>query len=222
MRALATFAIALAFTSIACSDDPAEPTVEAPTLSFAATSLTTPFLTAGSTAAPTVEWNGETGTFSLAAAVQGVTIDASTGVVSWDPSLPIGVNTVDVVATNSAGASTVSLMIESEFQGMFVGGYNFDPSSQTTTNDFEMTFNADGTMSVLDGSSAGDGTWTLAGTTVTSVYSYDGGTSFFTVEGDVTHDATGATLEGFWYEGDTATSGSESGYVNVAMTVPVA
>ncbi|NNF26845.1 MAG: hypothetical protein HKO53_11465 [Gemmatimonadetes bacterium] len=219
MRALVTFAILSAFTGIACSDDPAEPTVEVPTVTFAATSLTTPFLTAGTTAAPTVEWNGDTGTFALAAAVQGVTVDATTGVVSWDPSLAIGVSTVDVVATNSAGSTTVSLMIDSEFQGAFSGGYNNDPTMQTTPNAFDMTFNADGTMSVSDGGSAGEGTWTRSGTTVTSVYSYDGGTNFFTVEGDVTHTATDAELEGFWYVGDTATAGSEAGYLNVAMMV---
>jgi hypothetical protein len=217
MRPHHVLAVVSGLIVAACSDDPAGPNVGVPELTFSAASVATPFLTAGSTVAPTIAWNGGTGTVALVAPVTGVSVDATTGVVSWDGSLPIGANTVDVVATNSAGSATASLTIESEFQGRFVGGYNNDPGSETTADDFEMTFNVDGTMSTLDGGLyIGTGTWTRVGVTVTAVYTYN--VAPLTVQGDVTHSATEAVLEGFWYWGDTATSGDEAGYLRVVMT----
>jgi hypothetical protein len=218
MRRLAIIGLCSAVAALGCSSDSTGPEILAPTLSFGTTMLSTPYFTAGAGTAPTIAWNGETGTLALASAVQGVSIDSNTGIVSWDRSLPLGTNAVEVVASNSAGSDRVTLTIESEFQGQFVGGYNGDPTTQTLPYVFEMAFGSDGSVTVLDaGTNTGVGTWTRAGTVVTAVYSYNGGTTFFTVEGTVTHTASEATLEGFWWSGDGAVAGAEAGYLKVSI-----
>lgn len=197
----------------ACSDPP--------TISYSQPTYVSAFFSTGSTPAPTVAWNGATGTLSLMGTVTGVTLDASTGVVSWDESLPIGVNAVQVVATNPAGDGTASFDIDNRFEGHFEGAYNNDPNSETVSSAFEMTFHGDGSMTVLDqGTFEGMGTWTRSGTTITAVYEYEAGNPL-TVEGDVTHDASEAVLEGFWYNGDEAVAGEEQGFVSVAWASAV-
>lgn len=219
--------LALAMTAtiamVACDDDPAGPNVEAPTITFAQAAHASPFFMTGTTAAPTIDWGGETGTLALASAVTGVSLDTSTGVVSWDESLAIGVNAVEVVATNSAGSDMFGLEIDNEFQGQFDGGANNDPESETPTFEVAMTFADDGTLIVVeDGTDEGEGTWTRDGTTITAVFSFDEGTTFITFEGDVTHDTTDAVLEGFWFDGEEAVEGEEAGFLTVSYVPPVA
>ncbi|GGH67437.1 hypothetical protein GCM10011379_22720 [Filimonas zeae] len=79
-----------------------------------------PFGTAGSAAVATApNWNGETGTFSIgnpADISSGITINPTTGAISWTNSVPVNSWPVQVVATNSRGSQsiTVTLNIYSE------------------------------------------------------------------------------------------------------------
>ncbi|MET2986407.1 hypothetical protein [Aureibaculum conchae] len=208
------FALALIFLVFSCSsDDP----ISEPTIAIANTNLTTSFFTEGEVETPTVQWNGDNGTFSLGSNITGTSIDANTGVISWDKSLPIGTNTIEIIATNSAGQTSINVIVENEFSGNFEGGYNSNPNSTEMNNDFEMNFNADGTMNVLDGgSSEGIGTWTASGDIITSVYSYNGGSSYFTVVTDLVYSETEADITGFWSSGETLADPA-SGYIKLSI-----
>jgi len=197
----------------ACSDPP--------TITYSQPSYVSAFFSTGNTPAPTIAWNGATGTLSLAGTVTGVTLDTSTGVVSWDQSLPIGVNVVEVVAANPAGDDTAAFDVDNRFEGHFEGAYNNDPESEAVSSDFVMTFDGDGSLTVLDqGTFEGMGNWTRNGTTITAVYEYESGDPL-TVQGDVTHDASEAVLEGFWYLGDEAVAGGEQGFLSLAWVSAV-
>lgn len=216
-----TYLLLLTFlaTVFSCSsdDDTATPEVMVPTLSLSNANLTTAFFTEGQTEAPSVIWNGNTGLFTLGSTIAGTSVDASTGIISWNKLLPLGSNTIQLVATNSAGQTSVNVTIDNQFSGNFDGGYNSDPSSTTTSFDFEMNFNADGTMTAIDGgASEAPGTWTRSGNTITSVYSYDGGVSFFTVVTDLAYSETEATHTGFWSSGQTLSDPAD-GYLTLSI-----
>jgi len=203
--------------SSACNkDDNADiPQVSAPTASLSNPNFTTAFFTAGQTQAPTVNWNGDTGLFSLGTNIPGTTVNVSNGVISWGKSLPLGSNTIQLIASNSEGQTSLEITIDNQFSGNFDGAYNTDPNSTTTDFDFEMNFNADGTLTAIDGgTSEALGTWTISGTTITSVYSYDAGVSNYTIVTDIMHSETEATISGFWSGGETL-SDPASGYISL-------
>lgn len=215
MKTLRLMAIAVTVALFSCSsdDDPAA----APALSFSEVNLETPFFTEGATEAPALEWNGDVGTISMDNSIQGLSIDATNGTISWDKSLPLGINDFKVIATNSAGAKEVSIQIDNQFTGDFIGGYNVDPESELLTSDFELKFNADGTMNVMDGiESIASGTWTLTGTTFTSVYTYNTSGTYSLIM-DIIHSDTEAHIEGYWYEGDDPVTGTERGFIKLNL-----
>jgi len=207
------FAIAVIFAVFACSSD--DDPVLAPTVTLDNADLTATFFTEGQVEVPTVEWNGNVGTFSLESNITGTSVDTNTGVISWDKSLPLGMNTIQLKASNSAGYTSINVTVENEFSGNFDGNYNSDPNSTDTTNSFEMNFNADGTMMAIDGgSSEATGTWSISGNTITSVYSYNSGSSYFTVVTDLLHSETAADITGFWSSGETL-SDPACGYIKL-------
>jgi len=208
------FALVLIFSVVACSSDDSDP-VLAPTIALTNTDFITPFFTEGATEAPNVNWNGNTGSFSLDSNITGISVDASTGIISWDKSLPIGTNSFKLLAINSAGQKSIDIALENEFSGNFDGAYNSDPLSTDVNSNFELNFNADGTMMAIDnGSSEGIGTWTKSGNTITSIYSYNDGNSFFTVVTDLTYSSTEATIAGLWSNGETLADPAR-GYINL-------
>jgi len=213
------FVLVLLLTTFACSndDDASAPQVSIPTVSLANANLTTSFFTEGQTDVPTVVWNGNTGLFSLGSSIAGASVNATTGVISWNKALPLGSNTIQLVATNSAGQTSINVTIDNQFSGNFDGAYNNDITSTTADFDFEMNFNADGTMMAIDaGISQAPGTWTRSGSTITSVYSYDDGNSFFTVVTDLVYSETEANQTGFWSPGETLADPA-SGYMELAI-----
>lgn len=68
------------------------------------------FGTTGSSAVPTINWGGEAGSFAITTTglPTGITIDATTGKISWSNTVPVGTYTINVVATNSTGTSTAT------------------------------------------------------------------------------------------------------------------
>lgn len=68
----------------------------------------------GSSTAPLISWNGDQGTFILEEDTEGkITIDETTGIISWMSNLSPGTHTLTVTAKNSAGAlvATFTLIV---------------------------------------------------------------------------------------------------------------
>lgn len=68
----------------------------------------------GSSPAPLISWNGDQGTFALEEDTDGkITIDATTGIISWMSNLSPGTYTLTVTAKNSAGSivATFTLIV---------------------------------------------------------------------------------------------------------------
>jgi hypothetical protein len=73
-----------------------------------------PFGSGGSSSPPTINTGGGTVTFAITAPVPvppGISIDPSTGVVSWSPTLPVGTYNLTVTATNGAASTSANLTI---------------------------------------------------------------------------------------------------------------
>lgn len=207
LKIINLFFAAIMLLNFSCKsdDDAVEPEVILPTITLSNADYNTLFLSLGQTDAPTVDWNGDTGIFSLGAPIPGFSVDENTGIVSWDRSIQIGNNEVELIATNSNGFASITITVHNQFRGDFHGGYNNDPNSTSVANNFEMDFYADGSMNVddLGSGSLGTGTWTHDGPIITSVYSYDGGTTYYTIVVTLNHTNTTAEIIGFWSSGET-------------------
>ncbi|WGK65651.1 hypothetical protein [Croceiramulus getboli] len=214
--------ILMIFTGLGCSsDDAVESQVQVPNIQFAQSSFTTTFRTAGATLAPNIDWNGEQGTLTLATPVSGVSLNQSTGVISWSKLLPIGTTTVQLIASNSAGQSQVTLNLENDFEGSFVGAYGSDPDSQDTSNYFQVNFSADGSVEVIanDSRDVATGTYGLVGSTLTAFYSYDfEDLNEYTFQAELVNTAAQATVDGLWYIGDSTDPADAGGYFEVSTS----
>lgn len=67
----------------------------------------------------TINWHGQTGTFTMTSGVPAhIAFSTTTGRISWDDSLPVGTYVMTVTATNTAGttaaAATFTLTVEAE------------------------------------------------------------------------------------------------------------
>jgi len=145
-----------------CTEDIDDNTVVAPSDFYYLGDLPIPFYTNGSTGVPNIDWGNEVGTFALNDDYQGVTINETTGVLSWNEDLPLGENIISVTATNSAGFAVTSVLFLHQFGGEFTGGYNSDPSSTTVTaSNLVINFNVNGTLSITDNGETGTGTWSF-------------------------------------------------------------
>lgn len=94
-------------------------------------SVTIPFATAGNldfTTAP--NWNGNTGTFSInnaASLPAGITIDPTTGKITWDNTLAVANYSVQVRATNSRSYQQVTVTLQVVAEAPV--GFNYTPAS---------------------------------------------------------------------------------------------
>ena len=181
----------IAFTS--CSSDKDDTSVSAPSDFYYPGETSIPFYSHGSVL-PNIDWGNETGTYTLDVGYIGVSLDETTGALSWNEDLPLGNNVVMVTATNSAGFATTTPNLLHQFSGVFNGAYNNDanPSTPTTVN-MDITFNVDGTMSITDNGITSNGTWVFSPTgKLTCIY------STFELEFDLTYSITVTPyLEGF-------------------------
>ena len=188
----------------------------APTVSYASTTLDADFYRAGASGSPSVDWNGAQGSISLGTDVPGLSINATTGRLSWTKLLPPSTHDVEVVFSNSEGQVVVPLTIENRLSGSFEGVYDGNTY-------YALDVAEDGTVVVRANSSAnpdrGQGTWRVAtdGSFVFD-YTYDGDTSTYHVVADLVQTDAEATLSGSWFFGGSGDSGaSRGGSVSVTL-----
>lgn len=134
-----------------------------PTVVYETINYESKFFTEGSTLEPVVDWNGNIGLFSIRPEGYGFNIDPASGVVSWDKTIDLGVNTIEVIAENTAGKVLIEITIDNIFQGRFKGGFNNDPNSNEITNKEFYTYDFDPSGVVNSNSSFGQetGEWNI-------------------------------------------------------------
>ena len=203
---------------VSCTKDQDDDSVGAPTDFYYTGNQPVPFYTEGSTGAPNINWNNNVGTFALQSNYTGVTIDATTGVVSWNKDLPLGTNTIGVKATNTGGEATTTVIFLHQFSGNFKGGFNTNPSSTTVTaSNLDITFNVDGTASVTDSGSTVNGSWSFLTNGKLSCNYTVSGTAYELLL-DLTYSVTVIPkLEGFKKVSGSATN---LGYVKIDYQLP--
>lgn len=207
--------LALTFLTIAScsSDDEVSSSIQPPTLSYAATTLDATFFEAGNSATPTLNWNGNQGSFSLTTLITGLNINTTTGTLTWTKNLSLGTHNLEVVATNSAGQTTVYLTLNNPLQGNFTG--NYDGSSF-----FEIEFNSNGTAIIRANSSENPdlatGTWTNTGSTLNIDYTYDNALDKYSLSGTLT-TGTSVTYSGNYFFGHDTISGNQAGTFEVIL-----
>jgi hypothetical protein len=205
-------AIMLLNFSCKSDDDSIDEEATLPVLTLSNASYDTTFFSTGQTNAPTINWNGNIGTFSLGSPSLGFSVDENTGVVSWDRSISIGSNEVELIATNANGSDSIIITVQNQFMGDFYGNYNYDPNSTSANNYLEMDFNVDGSMGLIANNTNAIGTWTHSDNIITCVYSYDNNNSFYSMVFTLNHDNTSAQLTGYWSIGETLQDPAD-GYV---------
>ncbi len=147
---------------------------------------------------PSLDWNGNQGTVSLSRSLAGLSVNSTTGQLSWTKLLPPGTHTLDVVASNSAGQVVVPLTLDNPFDGRFEGVYD-------ESRYFAHDVRADGTVTIAANSQTnpdtGTGTWRMDGDRFVFEYTYTGNSeSYFTLL-DLEQTASGATLTGEYGRG---------------------
>ena len=136
---------------------------------------------------PIIDWGGRKGGFSFAGQPpQGITIDNSSGKISWTSSLPVGTYTLPVVASNGASTSdtgyytlTVSgkiITIAGSTQGF--SGDGSDAANARLNTPYDVSIDAQNNIYIADGGNsrirkktpdgtihtiAGDGSYAFAG-----------------------------------------------------------
>ena len=147
---------------VSCADDIDDNIVSAPSDFYYLGELPIPFYTNGNTDFPNIDWGNESGVFTLNENYQGVSINSSTGVLSWNENLPLGENIISVTATNSAGFAVTSVLFLHQFGGEFTGGYNSDPTSTTVSaSNLVINFNVNGTLVITDNGETVNGAWSF-------------------------------------------------------------
>jgi hypothetical protein len=185
-------------TFASCSSDKDDTSVSAPSDFYYPGETPIPFYTQGSVL-PNIDWGNETGTYTLDVSYTGVSLDETTGALSWNEDLPLGNNVVMVTATNSAGFATTTPNLLHQFSGVFNGAYNNDANpSTTTTVSMAITFNIDGTMNITDDGTTTNGTWTVAPTNDINTYNLTATYDTYELVLDLTYSSTVTPfLEGF-------------------------
>ena len=199
------------FTITSCSDDnPIKP----PSVIYNSTELEVVFFTSGQSDTPIVDWNDDEGVFSYSPAVNGLTINPDTGLLSWTNMLPEGPSVVDVKATNKKGSTTTTIIILNPFQGEFIGTY-----SGSTFYKFE--FFTDGTIEVEANDpvnpQVATGTWQINGNEIIADYTYTDGGFEYSIKGTYSQTNNEVVYEGMWYGDHRAIPGNEGGEFLVTM-----
>lgn len=143
-----------------CSPDIDDDLVYAPSDFYYLGTLSIPFYTNGSTGFPNINWGNEAGVFTLNETYQGVSINPTTGVVSWNEDLPLYENFIGVTATNSAGFAVTTIIFLHKFSGVFNGGYNSDPNSTVIPSaNLVLNINENETLTITDSGETATGNW---------------------------------------------------------------
>jgi hypothetical protein len=187
---------------------------DTPSVTYPATTLDADFYKPGSSAAPTINWNGDQGSISLASTLDGLSINSTTGQLQWTKMLPPGTHRVDVVVSNSEGQVVVPMTLQNPLSGTFTGTYdNFNFFSFDLLQDGSIRLRADDENDPATGS----GTWTYENGKVRAVYAYEGGTNEPAFEATLDQTAAAATLIGDWYYDDSFTNDKRGGTVETEM-----
>lgn len=148
-----------------CSTDDSRERIS---VSYAFDTYETVFWSIGQTTAPEVNWQGEVGTFLLKDPVEGLAIDNSTGIISWDKSLGIGSHPISVIAMNPRGSAEVALTIESTLApSSWRGGQNNNPEESNMiliAANRQLEFFEDGSLQIEilgQEGSEGVGVWSI-------------------------------------------------------------
>ncbi|WP_417873849.1 hypothetical protein [Xanthomarina gelatinilytica] len=220
---LKMIALALIATlTFSCSKDDDAPSVEAPTLAYS-TNIEATFFTAGSSAAPTINWNGEQGTFSLTSApINGLTVNENTGVLSYAKILPPGEHNLEVTATNSTGSNSTTVTVKNTFQGTFSGLYDGEVDGEIGSPfyDIEMEFHPNGSITgaFIGGSISFNGNWELMEDKVYIEFDSDGsGGQYSILDEIVITDESVNIGTTTLYDGYGAEPGQERGDISLCL-----
>lgn len=193
-----------------CSNEDS-PSIKSPVVTYISTNLDAIFFTSGSSPAPEVIWNGNQGEFSLETPITGLSIDATTGALSWSKDLPIDTHNIQILASNSAGETAVDLTIYNPLQGDFIG---------TLDNNlfYQIVFNSDNTtlMKENDDTDFSTGTWTKNGSIINIDFTYQGDNLDYSLSGTLIL-GTDAVYSGDWYNEYGSISGNEGGIFEVIL-----
>jgi len=183
-----------------CNSDDDATVIQTPSVTYSEMNINATFFQEGNSSAPTINWNGNQGTFSVTNTIIGLTINPTTGVLNWTKLLPNGTHSIEVVATNSVGQTTVNLTLNNPFQGVFTG-------THSGSTFFELTFNTDGTMEVRANDEInpdiGNGTYSINNSIIIANYTYSFGD--FSTSGSLTQSISAVSYTGDWYFGHGAT-----------------
>jgi len=199
-------------TLTGCSED--EEQVTTPNVQYSSTNLTADFYTDGNGPTPTIEWNGNQGSFSLDTNIPGLSVNSSTGQVNYTRLLPPGDHSFNVIAANSAGQINIPFSISNSFSGFFEGTYS-------TSSYFAIDFFEDGTLDLAANSSAnpdtGTGTYTINGDELIANYMYDNDPSEYSIKVTVSQTNVDAQLSGSWFFNYDAPPSDEGGPVSLIL-----
>lgn len=210
--------VAIAIITFSCSDDESGDTVEImkPIVTYTGPHLNADFYTPGTTSAPTVEWNGDVGSFSISPEIEGLSINSTTGEISWSNLLPLGTHNFDAVATNAAGQTTISMELENIFSGVFEG-YYLDTS---LPHPIDLHFSENGTLEVISGGGPApyeaSGTWTKNGNEILANFKFENGAEH-SIKGTLSQTASAAEISGNYYTSYGA-SGTPLGILETTFT----
>ncbi len=200
----------LLLTALGCKqiDDLTGGGVDKPSVTYSTTNFEADFYQAGSSSAPSLDWNGEQGSVSLGTTITGLSVNSTTGKLEWTKLLPPGTHDVDVVVSNSEGQVVVPVTIKNPLKGAFEGVY--DGSTY-----FAFDLKADGTMTLEANSktspSEGSGTWELIGDEIRAIYTYTGETAPNSFKGPISQTSSQVTISGDWYWGDSFADAQRGG-----------
>ncbi|RDY59898.1 hypothetical protein DX873_11140 [Flagellimonas nanhaiensis] len=194
----------------ACSKDANDPPV---TFAYASDVFEVEFRSTVTLQAPTMEWPGDKGTFSLKEDLEGLSINQNTGAIEIERHLPLGTHEIVVNAISGEKSWETSLELNNVLKDSFwSGGHNNDPMSDEIDYDRQFWLFEDGTLEVeIIGvaGSKGVGVWSLDGNTFSMhycTYCEDANPqdipntdehSYY--EGTLTNEPIIASISGQWY-----------------------
>ena len=188
----------LLITSAGCEqiDDLAGGGIDKPTVSYSSTTFDATFFEAGSSSAPSLDWNGEQGSVSLGSSITGLSVNSTTGKLEWTKLLPPGTHEAEVVVSNSEGQVVVPVTINNPLSGDFDGTY-------AGSNDFRFEIFADGSMLLYADGTQATGTWAINDDgDFTGYYVYDDYPDVdYTLLADIDQTNARVTLVGDYYDG---------------------
>lgn len=215
MKAIQSLFILVVTTVFFTSCDPSDSSEGgAPTVSYNPGTIQAVFFQPGATSPPDVNWNGNQGTFSTSHSIPGLSLNNTTGVLSWTKNLPLELfETIQITATNNAGVTSTPVTIDNSFEGDFTGLYD-------GTTYYELDFSRIGILHVRDESETTlytyTGSWTIDGNTLMGDYWDETTGDKYSISGTL-NIGTNVTYSGTWYYEYGAISGNEGGTVEMQL-----